>query len=318
MNRLKKLAVVSFFAVLVQPVLAFDFFEGLDINIFGGDKKVNEVLWENGPNQYLKYVDQGVSTFGDNDHPIELNEKEVAVSLSLLRIKSKGSVSAKEMAPIFTSEQAVFLSKILVKGLKKASPKKDIIFVVEKSEQKLMGLKKESYFTAGRVFYKDKKLNLILGDYNRLRNRGYEAAYDPTNAGIVSYNFEHGRRAKKAAGSNVFDEIIFEAPGVENKKLKNLRRDWFIIDLNLATQAYAIRKKEEKNEDMLRKRKEIEEILGQSFPAVINPTPTIIHQAPVPDKSAEDRLVSLNNLKEKGLITEEEYVLKRKQILEEL
>lgn len=333
MNKFKKLSVVLLFSILVQPVLAFGLFEDLDINIFGGDKKANDVLWENGPNQYFKYDDddQDEAEFGDNDHPVELDEREVenslrllrvkherSTSLSILGIKSEGDTTVVEMVPMFNSEHAVFLSRVLVKGLKEASSKKDIIFVVEQSQKNMLGLTKDSFFTAGRVFYKDKKLNLILGDYNRPRNRGYETAYDPTNAGIVTYTFEHGQRSKKASGSNVFDEVIFEVPGIENKEYKTLRRDWFVIDVNLASDAYTISKKEEKDEEMLRKRKEIEEIFGQSFPTMVNAAPTIIQQEPVLVKSAEDRLVLLNDLKEKGLITEEEYVLKRRQVLEEL
>ena len=312
MNKLKKLAVMLFFSSsLVQPVLGFDLFEGIDINIFGGNKKVNEVLWENGPNQYIKYIDQDIFTFGDNDHPVQLSQKEIAISLSLLRIKGKASTQPQELRPVFSSDQAALLSKNLAKGLNGAIPTKDIIFVLEKAEAKLMGLKTDSSFIAGRVFYKNKKLNIIIGDYNRARNRGYEAAYDPTNAGIVSYNFEHGKRSKKAAGSSIFDEIILEVPGIENKKSKKIRRDWFVIDVKLAAKSYVNREKEAKKEELVNKRREIEEILGRPIPAVVNPVVML-------PKTTENRLITLNKLKEKSLITNKEYVEKRKKILEEL
>jgi hypothetical protein len=312
MNRLKKIAFMLFLtSSLAQPALGFDIFEGVDINIFGGNKKVNEVLWENGPNQYIKYIDQDTSTFGGNDHPVQLSQKEIAISLSLLKIKGKSSTQPQEFRPIFTSGQAVLLSNNLAKGLNGAIPTKDIIFVLEKSEEKLMGLKTDSSFIAGRVFYKDKKLNIIIGDYNRARNRGYEAAYDPTNAGIVSYNFEHGQRSKSASGSSVFDKIILEIPGIKNQKEKKIRRDWFVIDVKLAAASYVSREKEAKKEEMVKKRREIEEILGRSIPVAVNPVPML-------PKTVENRLMILNNLKEKSLITNEEYVEKRKKILDEL
>ena len=215
------------------------------------------------------------------------------------------------LIPVFSNDHVNLLSRIVVKGLNNAKPNKDIVFVFEKVEQKLLGLKKNSSFIAGRVFYKDKKLNLILGDYERVRNRGYEVAYDPTSAGIVNYSFEHGQRAKPSVGSSAFNKVVVKTPGIENKKLKTTRNDWFVIDLAAAPKYFEEKVKEEKQSDMARKRKEIEEILGRPIPAIVNPQP-------IPTRTTESRLNTLNSLKEKGLVTKEEYLQKRKEILEEL
>ena len=161
------------------------------------------------------------------------------------------------------------------------------------------------------MFFKDGQLNLILGDYDRVRNRGYEVAYDPTSAGIVNYSFDHGKRTKQSVGSTAFNQVIVQTPGIANKKLKNIRRNWFVIDLSVAPKYFADREEEEKKMEMVRKRKEIEEILGRPIPVAVAPQP-----APV--RTTEYRLNALNNLKEKGLVTEEEYIQKRKEILEDL
>ena len=208
------------------------------------------------------------------------------------------------------------MSEILVAGLRKASPKQDVIFVLEKTEPTLIGLTKDSSFAAGRIFYKDKKLNLILGDYNKARNRGYEAAYDPSNTGIVTYRFDHGSRSKMSKGSEKFTKSVYEFSGVESK---SLRPDWFILDLELAPKGYAHREEQARLQGLEIKRKEIEEIFGESFPAMMTTSNQTVIPAPIVlPKSTEDRLVVLNKLKDKGLITEEEYAAKRQKILDEL
>jgi len=282
------------------------------ILIFFGDKqKADAVLWQEGPNQYFKYADQDTSSFGENDHPVELDQGAINTALKLLKFDKKKSSDSVALASVFSDEQVGLLSRIIASGLKSANPNKDIIFVIERVEQKLLGLKKDSSFVAGRVFFKDGQLNLILGDYDRVRNRGYEVAYDPTSAGIVSYSFNHGNRTKQTVGSTAFNQVIVQTPGIENKKLKNIRRNWFVIDLGVAPKHFADREEEEKKMEMAKKRKEIEEILGRPIPVAVAPQT-------VPVRTTEYRLNALNNLKEKGLVTEEEYIQKRKEILEDL
>ncbi|WP_461517234.1 SHOCT domain-containing protein [Porticoccus sp.] len=306
MKFMKKLLVPLLALACVQPVLALSFFDNLNIGFLGESEGVDRVVWEDGPNRYVKYDKQDSSTFGKNDHPVELDRQEIAIALSLLKVKAKG-----DPVPVFTREQIALLSKNLAEGFKSVAPGQDIIFAMEKSEAKLLGLKKNAYFVAGRAFYKEGKLNLILGDFDRARNIGYEAAYDPSNAGIVTYNFDHGKRTKQSAGSYAFNNVTWEIHGIQNMVLNGARRDWFLIDLHEATQGFATREEAAKQNEMIRKRREIEEILGQPIPGYATPVA-------VPVRSAEDRLVSLNSLKEKGLISEEEYAIKRKQILDEL
>ena len=306
MKFMKKLLVPLLALIFVEPVLALSFFDNLNVGFLGGSEGVDRVIWEDGPNRYVKYAKQDSSTFGKNDHPIELDQQEIAIALSMLKVKAK-----KDPVPVFTRPQIAILSKALAEGFKTVNPGQDIIFAMEKSEAKLLGLKKNAYFVAGRAFYKEGKLNLILGDYDRARNIGYEAAYDPSNAGIVTYNFDHGKRSKQSAGSYAFNNVTWEIHGIENMVYNGARRDWFLIDLHEATKAFATREQDAKQSEMIRKRKEIEEILGQPIPGYATPVA-------VPVRSAEDRLMSLNSLREKGLVSEEEYATKRKQILDEL
>lgn len=317
MKAIKKLIVVFGLLSCFQQAMAFSLLDGLDFKFFEDEEAPEVTLWKDGPNQYFKLASQDDKSFGPNDHPVDLNENVVELALGLVRLKGRDADSFNDLEPVFTKDQIALIGPHLARGLKQAAPKQDVLFVFERTKQKLLGLKRDSYFIAGRAFYKDGRLNIIFGDYERDRNRGYETAYDPSNAGIVSYSFNHGKRSEAPEGSNVFDKAIYDLPGLENKKLKELRRDWIVIDLSVASDAYAHQEEMERQQELTRKRRELEEIFGQSLPQIVQQHSNT-GVAPSPKKNAEDRLTTLNKLKQKGLVTEEEYEAKRKQILEEL
>lgn len=302
MNILKNQKNTYFLTVLMLSFVSF-----FTTDLFAGGK----VIWEKSSNEYFKYADQDKPNSGKNDHPVELEEKEIIAVLELLKIRETDRDLAEEkLKPVFTAKQSKLLGLYLAKGLKNANPEQDIIFAMEKNGSEFLGgLISAQYFIAGRAFYKDRKLNIILGDYDRPRTKGYEAAYDPTNVGIARYYFDHGKRSKGPKG---FTLAIVAVDGVENKQIKNTRRDdWLVVDVQGATEAIASKTRMHKEEEMEVKRKEIRQIMATEE---IN-QPRIVRK--VPD-SLEERLTILKRLREKDLITVEEYAQKRKQILDEL
>ena len=272
------------------------------------------LIWEAGKNVFIKYAEQDNSNFGKNDHPVVLKVEEISKALESLKIlENDRSDSDQEQQSIFTVDQIDMLSQNLAKGLAKAKPNQDISFALEKRVKKSFGRKPDRLFVAGRAFYKDEKLNIIIGDYDRTADEGFEAAYDPTHMGIVTYHFDHGRRTKSSKG---FKKAIITVQGVENKQLKETQRtDWLVIDLKLVSEGSDLRARIHKTEEQARKRKELQELLGSqeaspSHPAAAGP--------PTATRSFEERLTTLNQLRDKGLINDEEYAMKREQILEDL
>ena len=85
MIKFKKIVFASILAFCVEPVFAFDFLGEVDINIFGSEKESDVVLWQEGPNQYFKYANQDTSSFGENDHPVQLSQASVSTALKLLK-----------------------------------------------------------------------------------------------------------------------------------------------------------------------------------------------------------------------------------------
>lgn len=274
----------------------------------------NDIIWQAGANELIKYIDQDTPSLGKNDHPVVLQAKEINSILQSINYhkKSKDNVDTdKDLKAVFTDQQANLLGQYLEQGLKDAKPYQDIIFVMEKSVKRFTLLKPARYFVAGRVFYKDNKLNIIIGDYDLLRNEAYEAVNDPTGVGHIHYSFDYGQRSKPSG----FKNVIIHIDGVENKQLNNtLRSDWLVIDVNVASKAIEHMATLRKKDEMENKRKELLEVLDSEVAIPVdasNRPDNVTH-------SLEERLTELKQLRNKDLITDEEYAQKRKQILDDL
>ena len=278
-----------------------------------GAFKDDDIIWQAGANEIIKYIDQDTPSPGKNDHPVVLQEKQINIILQSIKFPQQEDdpVKEKEFKSVFTDQQANLLGRYLEQGLKEAKPDQDITFVLEKSIKRSSILKPARYFVAGRVFYKDNQLNIIIGDYDRLRNEAFEAVNDPTGTGHIHYSFDYGERSKPSR----FKKSIVSINGIEYKQLNSIRRDdWLVIDVNVASKAIEHMAKIQKMDEMANKRKELMEVLGSE---------DIIHIDAInsPEKathSLEDRLTELKHLRNKDLITDEEYAQKRKQILDDL
>ena len=309
-------ALLSSFLLYSIPVFAIDFFDGKD------DKNI---IWKIGLNQYLKYANQDSKKFGNNEHPINLNPLQIGYALKALKYEEKSLLSfSEQLNSVFTPLQVKVLSESLSKGLKNAGPDQDIIFVLEKVESKMLGLK-EKRFNAGRVFYDDGKLNIIMGDYEFFRSEAFEKAYDPSGQSAVPYNFNFGKRTRK---SKAFEDVNFNVTGVNLKQINGERRsDWLIIDIGIASQAYIDRENKSNNPvtaadkkleaeaaKLAKQRREMRAEMARMRKEVQDATSNKSSDA----KSIEERMDTLDQLFSKKLITQDEYDSKRKEILSDI
>jgi len=284
----------------------------------------DDVIWKSGLYQVFKYEKQDSSKFGKNNHPVELDEKQIATALKALEFTEKKMFLSETIKSVFTISQLNLLGKQLANGLKNAKPDQDITFVLVGTNPKLI-LLKQKYFITGRAFYKDGKLNMILGEYNLVRNNALEQLVDPGGQTGVSYDFNFGKRSKQ---SNKFKGTVITVPGFENMKTaKKFRHDWFMLDVELAAKTYLAkiealrnptsrgerqiqveaaklaRERREMRAEMARMRKEMKEINSG---------------AGTSSKTPEERIVTLDQLLTKELITQEEYDIRRKEILNDI
>lgn len=303
-------------------------FSGTVMALFGDDE---DVITQTSLNLYFKYTPQDSKQFGNNDHPVRLEAKTIGLALKALQFTEKRFLSGAQTRGVFSTTQIRKLGKYLAEGLESAQPQQDIVFVMEGGRSKLI-LLNEKNFVAGRVFYQQGKLNIILGEYDRARNDAFESVYDPSGRAAVPYSFDHGRRSKS---SGQFEWAIDRIDGFSQKEMDGkLRQDWLVLDLTEVARGYVEREKQAQNQnqdrtqsvvdqevalrsvnsslarerrgiraDMARMRKEMHAIQSAGKGSAI---------------SVEERMATLARLRDKELITEQEYEAKRQVILDEI
>jgi hypothetical protein len=289
----------------------------------------DEDLYKSGLNVYVRLTEKE-SGAPPNEHPVTLNSKEIANALLALEVwEKKGFFSdlfSKEDGPqrVFSESQAGTLGLYIAEGLRKATPGQDIVFTLARHESGFLKIRETTY-TAGRAFYADGRLNVILGDFARPIDRFQERAYQSSGISEVRYYFSHGKRSK----ASDFKFSVMPKAGIELAQVGGkARSDWFRIDVptasatymaelqqagegeeadpkaSAAVQAEAARLAAERRElrlEMARMRKEMRELSGG--------------EGGDRARSVEERMQTLNALYEKKLITTEEYEAKRKEIL---
>lgn len=315
MNKISRFQLVIFFllclGIISTNTFAFDLF---------GKKEDKNYIWRAGLNQYFKYVPQDETTYGKNDQPVDLDAKTISTALEALVMLDKKIFSSEAVGElVFAPSQIKLLGDNLAKGLKNATPDQDIIFVMQKKSTKLLLLTARE-MVAGRAFYKDGKLNIIIGTYDMERNDAFESVYDPTGKENIPYTFNFGYRS---GSKTSFKNDIEQVTGINTKLAgSTIHKNWFVIDVKAAAQAYlaklnnnnqtspgvdeeALRQESEKlarerrqlRLEMAKMRKEMQE--GTNSEGL----------------TVEQRLKNLDELHDKKLITDDEYAQKRKEIL---
>ena len=190
----------------------------------------------------------------------------------------------------------------------------------------MLSLAKEREWTTGRAFYKDGKLHLIIGEYRKRLDKAKKNVEG--SFGIIDdfrdVHFQVGSRQIKGK----MPGRVVNTAGVEFGAEK--RPDWLVLDVAKAALAYregqvpaAVRKEEMKakaeaakltlerrqmREEMARMRKELQELQAAG-----GGRPRGAQAA-----SIEDRLARLLELKEQGLIDDEDFRRRKEAILGEI
>lgn len=268
--------------------------------------------------QNVKIVKQeavkgGVVT--QNDHPIILDSGQIRSALAFLEVRL---TEAEKPIPVFTAPELDVLCGKLSEALTQAGPDEDVTFAVVGQRKAVYGLARQRKVTTGRVFYREGKLNIIFGkmidDISEQNQHDYRADND-----FRLNPLSPGSRVKPVSHKWILEEQTdaqFYASG------GMLRSDWLVLDLANMTAHEALGVKPAKLakapiETAGSSQKETVSQESRKEVAASEPAPSA-SSAAKPGKSIEERLTILNNLRDKKLITDDEYKAKRNNILNEL
>ena len=293
--------------------------------LHAGLSQADDVLWQSGTNLYIKLTDQDQSkqeTTPPNQHPVQLNASQVSSAIEGIEAWSGGGFfKKKKLKTLFSLQQSRLLGQYISAGLSRARPDQDIVFVLARSEKKYVVIQNRGY-TGGRVFYLDGKLHIIIGDYDNEGDRFKETAYKSHGVTDVKQYFKHGRRVKP---SGFKGSIVIRAGVTPHTDGKKARRDWLEVDLEQAASVYLAEKKERQPQEavtsqamqaetarMARDRREMRLELAKMRKEMKSSTGGNSSQ------TIEQRLTTLQELRDKELISAEEYEQKREQLLGEI
>jgi hypothetical protein len=298
-------------------------------DFFGGKDSADDgkTLWKAG-HQYVKVVPREKDST-PNQHPVTLSVAELATALGALQYNSEpGLLSRGDASPLFVASEVNDLANVLARAMPELGPDEDLAFVVIGLHRSTFA--RERMGVSGRIFYAGDRLNIVLGEVHKpLRvaaNKRIATTGEMTDDIDLRVDpFKIGRRAK----SRSLKHRITGPKGLDfaTTDRGTPREDWLRLDLGTLSaevlreenklpagleeervrmqreaQKMAIERRQMR-EEMARMRKDM-----QGGPA----------GSTAAGGSVEARLEQLEGLREKGLVSEQEYARKRDEILGEL
>ncbi len=243
-------------------------------------------LWQSG-DQFVALVPaEQQSDAVPNDHPVSLDRERLGAALASLQWQEEADAKP---VPLFTDYEISVLAEQIGSGLAGAGAGDDLVFALVGNHPAFMGLARRPQVTTGRVFYAKGRVQLILGMVHEELGKNDDRRLQP---------FVPGARGRVSRLSGT----VIVPPGLGEKR----RADWLAVNPAAAA--------------------------PKMPPGVATPTIDAVPLAsPEPEKAKpptpaadaaakriEERLLLLNGLKDKGLITDEEYRAKRREILNAL
>jgi Short C-terminal domain len=285
------------------------------------DAPRNAPLWT-GDDEWVRIEPQDKSATVPNDQPVALDNGTVTRALSALRIRVVDPDNGTEVQrAVFTAEEVGHIAPYVTSGLAKAGPRQDITFSTIGSRARGVGSSvRDPSVNAGRIFYQGGKLNVIFGELQS--NYRKKNVYGQRDQDFTPRR--QGTREKESEQKLTLTAV----PGVAFEAARN---DWLTIDLAVAgAQAVATSPTSTTGAaaapQAATRAPEPPRPTPQPAPspatgAAPAPAPAAAPAAPTADSKTADlerRLRALKEMKDKGLITEEAYNAKMKELLSEL
>lgn len=261
-----------------------------------------------------------------NNHPQDLGDR-LRVALASLRIDLP---DREKTVPVFTHSELEQITAPLLKAFEKATPDEDVALAIEGSHQGTIGY--ERTLTTARLFVQNDELQIIFGNLHE----PFDEYNTPFHAEPRDYRLDPilpGSRCEKAGKK--FPAIIATDVVRFHVQEGTPRKNWLAVSLAAQTQPPV-------QAPMPKTAPPAYQASPQAAPpayqAPDQTAPPAYHQAPRqtapaavqdanrmmpapgqhPEKTILEKLQILKDLRVKGLITEQEYIDKKKEILDSL
>lgn len=291
---------------------------------FFDKEEVRATVWE--MNEQFVRIVEIEKRAEENDHPVSIDALDLEQALSSLQLWVEGGILRdEESVAVYPRKQAALIARYVADALTKASPTEDVVFNVRGYTDVMLSLVKEREWTSGRVFYRDGRLNLIIGEHRKRIDKAKKNVEG--SFGIIDdfrdVHFDTGSRRRRGnlQGRVVTTEGVELMPDGDE-----LRSDWVLLEVDKAALAFReaetpveVRKEEQKakaeaakltlerrqmREEMARMRKELRELREARGGGGA--------------ETVETRLGRLQDLHAKGLINDDDFARRKAEILEDL
>jgi hypothetical protein len=274
------------------------------------------LAWSTGQYSQIYLVNEPLTV--PNFHPQNLSVERLTKALAVLRERSQG-----QPRKIFDKAASADFANGLAVAVAKAGPQQDLLFMIA-SDVDTGAWFDRRFGQSGRAFLDARGLNLIFGEVEVDFIPSYEATRNV-------HTFDFGSRSK-ASGVVLGDD-----------NLNHPRQDWVVIPLattfdrttgeqtvvpvlppGVSSGASSTPTAEKPTspyppESTPAQVAPPQPAAGQSAsPPAVEPSGTAAKHEGEPGEEVERRLLALQRLRQRGLITEEEYQEKRREVLSHL
>tara|TARA_Y100000590_G_scaffold364140_1_gene422350 strand:+ start:1583 stop:2614 length:1032 start_codon:yes stop_codon:yes gene_type:complete len=274
-----------------------------------------------------------------NNHPIKI--KPDILRKMLRQLVYKYDRNEPEI-PLFSNKELNLLAEHVPKALMSAKSDEDITFVIKGPHSSARWSFKEDRLTAGRLFITNNQLNVILGTIQANLQPTLAERYAGNVWETAKLRYDVGHRNKVSKYEGLIVVFNKKSKGIYRKT--NDRKDWFVFTNTAykdAKENLEIKKlpKEQFRTlqgqiDELQRKLDNQPKRNQTRPIQRKSPPPqqVRKKAPAPEQSIneksnsnydesyvlEQKLKTIDSLYKKGILSEEEYNKKRKEILSKI
>ncbi len=261
---------------------------GLLEGLFGGSTDLGpstQRSWKLSQFTWVKLAEDKESAAARNLHPVNVDAASLKAQLGAIQVATRSGVE-----PLFDGEELAELTPVLARALSLARPTDDVLLL---SNARRGGRMAAPTGVTARLFATSEGLNVLVDD----TRFSFMADYINTR---VEPRFTYGTRAKSSSA-------VLRGEGIVSK-----RADWVLLPMAGVAGA-SVAGAGGVMQLPARAPGPATAVVTPPAPAAVAPGSA----AAIGDE-VEQRLITLKRLRDKNLITEEEYQHKRREVLQKL